>query len=61
MRNIKILAIDCSLRLTCAALSGGGSFAMDLGRAQAAELPVKVEELLKNSGVSFSDINYIAL
>ncbi|MBQ7569551.1 MAG: tRNA (adenosine(37)-N6)-threonylcarbamoyltransferase complex dimerization subunit type 1 TsaB, partial [Synergistaceae bacterium] len=61
MDNIKILAIDCSLRLTCAALSGGGSFAMDLGRAQAAELPVKVEELLKNSGVSFSDINYIAL
>ena len=46
MDNIKILAIDCSLRLTCAALSGGGSFAMDLGRAQAAELPVKVEELL---------------
>ena len=61
MKNIKILAIDCSLRLTCAALSGGGSFALDLGRAQAAELPVKVEELLKNSGLSFSDINYIAL
>lgn len=61
MKNIKILAIDCSLRLTCSALSGGGSFALDLGRAQAAELPVKVEELLKNSGLSFSDINYIAL
>ena len=59
--DIKILAVDCSLRLTCLALSSGGNVNLDLGRAQAAELPVIAEKILKDADLSWEDINYIAL
>ncbi len=66
MSKNKILALDCSLRLTCAALSIDENIicseSLDLGRRQAAELPALVsEKILKKSGVSLDEINYIAL
>ena len=59
--DIKILAVDCSLRLTCLALSCGGNLNLDLGRSQAAELPVIAENILKEADLSWGNINYIAL
>lgn len=66
MKQNKILALDCSLRLTCAALGEGDNIicseCLDLGRRQAAELPALVsEKILKNAGLSFDDIDFIAL
>lgn len=60
----RILAVDCSLRLTCAALAEGGrvlaSEALDLGRRQAAELPLMVERLLRGVGWGWGDIGLLA-
>lgn len=66
--NGLLLAIDCSLRLTCAAVGEagpGGSFrllaseAQDLGRRQAAELPLMAERLL--AGRPWSDVRLLAV
>lgn len=61
---MNILAIDCCLRLTGAAILAGEKFFSeqnDLGRRQSSELPKITERLLKSSGLSFQDLDYIAL
>lgn len=65
MKKYKILALDCSLRFTCAALSDGDkiikSEAQDLGRRQAAELPVITERILRDANLNWQGIDFIAL
>lgn len=60
-----ILAIDCSLRLTGAALAVDGmvsaSESADHGRRQSAELPLMTEKLLKGAGLDWRDITALAL
>ena len=58
-----ILAIDCCLRLTGAALSVDGEIVAheqeDLGRKQSAELPRMTERVMQ--GFSWDDLGYVAL
>jgi tRNA threonylcarbamoyladenosine biosynthesis protein TsaB len=62
-----ILAVDCSLQLTNVALLSileEGVFVserLDIGRRQAAELPLAAERLLANAGRSFGDIALVAV
>ena len=60
-----ILALDCSLRWTNVALSRDGrilaSMQLDIGRRQAAELPVLVQKLLGEAGRDWSDVGLVAV
>ena len=60
-----ILALDCSLRWTNVAVFADGgvllSKCLDIGRRQAAELPLVVEGALKETGRAFSDIGLVAV
>ncbi|MCL2009947.1 MAG: tRNA (adenosine(37)-N6)-threonylcarbamoyltransferase complex dimerization subunit type 1 TsaB [Synergistaceae bacterium] len=60
-----ILALDCSLRLTNVAvfLDGGVliSESLDLGRRQAAELPVIVKNAFSDAGRSFDQVGLLAV
>ncbi|MBR1486773.1 MAG: tRNA (adenosine(37)-N6)-threonylcarbamoyltransferase complex dimerization subunit type 1 TsaB, partial [Synergistaceae bacterium] len=61
---MKILAIDCCLKLTGAALMLDDKILVNqqnLGRRQSGELPKMVEELLRENKISFSELDYIAL
>lgn len=62
--NDKILAIDCSNRFTCIGLVDGqrriSEINLDLGRSQASQLPLCVDFILKSSGVSLREIDFIA-
>ena len=61
---MKILAIDCCLKLTGVALMTDDVFdseQYDLGRRQSNELPLMTERILRRNGLSFSDIDYVAL
>ena len=61
---MKILAIDCCLKLTGAALMIDDKIFVNqqnLGRRQSGELPKMVEGLLIENKISFSDLDYIAL
>ena len=61
----RVLALDCSLRLTGVALGEEGrevaSEALDLGRRQAAELPLMVARLLEGAGWSVRDLDLVAV
>ena len=65
MSDINILAIDCSLKKTGVAICDSQKFLaheqQDLGRNQSFELPFMTERVLKNSGLSWNDINYVAV
>ncbi len=60
-----ILAIDCSLKLTGVAISQDkkilAQYQSELGKNQAFELPFIVENLLKNSGLNWNNIDYISI
>ncbi|NLL37273.1 MAG: tRNA (adenosine(37)-N6)-threonylcarbamoyltransferase complex dimerization subunit type 1 TsaB [Fretibacterium sp.] len=60
-----VLALDCSLRFTAVALLQGDAIlwaeSEDLGRRQAAELPLRVECLLKEQGLHWEDVGLVAL
>jgi tRNA threonylcarbamoyl adenosine modification protein YeaZ len=60
-----ILALDCSLRWTNAAVLADGdvlvSEHLDIGRRQAAELPLVAERALKETNHAFSDIGLVAV
>jgi tRNA threonylcarbamoyladenosine biosynthesis protein TsaB len=60
-----ILALDCSLRWTNAAVLEDGdvvaSECLDIGRRQAAELPLVAERALKETNHVFSDIGLVAV
>ena len=61
---MKILAIDCCLKLTGVALMIDDKIFMnqqDLGRRQSGELPKMTERLLAENKISFSELDYIAL
>ena len=65
MREDVVLALDCGLRLTGAAVARGGAVlaqeSADLGRRQAAELPLMAERVLNESGLAFSDVGLMAV
>ena len=60
-----ILAVDCCLKITGAALMVDGEiaghFQEDLGRRQTSELPKICEGLMSSSGLSWNELDYIAL
>lgn len=60
-----LLALDCSLRWTNAAVMRDGnvlaSEQLDIGRRQAAELPAVAERVLKDAGGELNDIGLIAV
>ena len=61
---MKMLAIDCCLKLTGVALMTDDVFdseQYDLGRLQSTELPIMTGRILRRNGLSFSDIDYVAL
>ena len=61
---MKILAIDCCLKLTGVALMTDDVFdseQYDLGRRQSNELPLMTERILRRNGLSFGDVDYVAL
>lgn len=62
---MKILAIDCSLKITGVALSNDGividSEKIELGRRQSGELPFMTKRILESNNLSWNDLNYIAL
>jgi tRNA threonylcarbamoyladenosine biosynthesis protein TsaB len=67
MKNL-LLAVDCSLRWTGAAVASGGASpkilaaaGLDLGRRQAAELPLLVDCVLEKSGHDLNDVGLIAV
>ena len=61
MMRGRVLALDCSLRLTGVALGEEGrevaSEALDLGRRQAAELPLMVARFLDGAGWAVQDLD----
>lgn len=65
MENDILLALDCSLRLTGVAVSRGGEVLacenLDLGRRQAAELPLMAERVLAASGLVLADVGLMAV
>ena len=65
MNNERLLAVDCSMRITGVALSECGkavaSESLDLGRRQSEELPLMAERLLSGVGWSWSDIGFVAV
>lgn len=64
MREDIVLALDCSLRLTGAAVARSGEIlaqeSADLGRRQAAELPLMAERVLAAAGLAFADVGLVA-
>ena len=60
-----ILALDCSLRWTNVAVFQGGdilvSERLDIGRRQAAELPIIVKNALSDAGRSFGQVGLLAV
>lgn len=59
-----MLAVDCCLKLTGAALMTDDVFdseQYDLGRRQSTELPLMTERILRRNGSSFGDLDYVAL
>ena len=60
-----ILALDCCLKITGAALmidgEIAGHFQEDLGRRQTSELPKICGKLIDSSGLSWNELDYIAL
>ena len=61
---MKILAIDCCLKLTGVALMIDGEIFInqkDLGRRQSGELPKMTEKILSENKISFDELDYIAL
>ena len=61
---MKMLAVDCCLKLTGAALMTDDVFdseQYDLGRRQSNELPLMTERILRRNGLSFGDVDYVAL
>ena len=60
-----ILALDCSLRWTNVAVFSGGdvlaSERLDIGRRQAAELPIIVRNALSDAGRSFGRVGLLAV
>ena len=64
MKNI-MLAVDCSMRVTGVAVSEGGRTvayeSLDLGRRQSAELPLMAERLNAKAGLSWDDIDFVAV
>ena len=65
MKDDRIIAVDCSLRLTCVALMEDGrvvsSDVQDLGRRQAAELPLMAERLIERMGWAWGDVGLVAV
>ncbi|MBQ4432376.1 MAG: tRNA (adenosine(37)-N6)-threonylcarbamoyltransferase complex dimerization subunit type 1 TsaB [Synergistaceae bacterium] len=55
-----ILAVDCCLKLTGAALMSDGKI-LGSGRKQTAELPLMVGSMLQRNRVSFDALDYVAL
>lgn len=59
-----ILSIDCSNRWSCLGLAVDGKIAgernLDLGRAQAARLPLLVAELLAGCGLNVRNVTCVA-
>jgi len=61
---MKILAIDCCLKLTGVALMIDDKIFLDqqdLGRRQSGELPKMAEKILSENKISFENLDYIAL
>lgn len=62
---MNILAVDCSLKLTCAALSVNGSISgnvqEDLGRSQTALLAGICQSLMNNANLSWNNLDYVAI
>ena len=62
---MNILAVECCLKLTGAALSVDGeifgSLQEDCGRKQTSELPRICESLIHGAGLTWPDLDYIAL
>ena len=61
---MKILAIDCCLKLTGAALLIDDKvvyYQEDLGRRQSQELPRMTENLLRENNLNWGDLDYVAL
>ena len=65
MKDDVMLVLDCSLRLTGAAVARCGTVlaqeSADLGRRQAAELPLMAERVLAAAGMAFADIGLTAV
>ena len=65
MKDDVMLVLDCSLRLTGVAVARCGEVlsreSADLGRRQAAELPMKAERVLAAAGMAFADIGLTAV
>ena len=65
MKDDVMLVLDCSLRLTGAAVARCGEVlsreSEDLGRRQAAELPLMAERVLAAAGMAFADIGLTAV
>lgn len=65
MKNGVVLTLDCSLRLTGAAVTRRGEIlareSTDLGRRQAAELPLMAERVLGAAGAAFADVGLVAV
>ena len=64
MNETVLLSIDCSNRWSCLGLAAGGKpvaeRCLDLGRSQAARLPLETEALLASQGLSLRDVTCIA-
>lgn len=62
---MNILAIDCCLKLTGAALMSDGEILGhvqgDYGRRQSSELPRICEGIMKSAGMSWNELDYVAL
>ena len=65
MKDDVMLVLDCSLRLTGAAVVRRGEVlsreSADLGRRQAAELPLMAERVLTAAGMAFTDVGLAAV
>ena len=64
MSTVNILAVECCLKLTGAAVMSGDKIfhaQKDLGRKQTSELPKICESLLNDAGLSWPELDYIAL
>ena len=65
MKDDVMLVLDCSLRLTGAAVARCGEVlsqeSEDLGRRQAAELPLMAERVLAAAGMAFADVGLTAV
>ncbi len=65
MKDDVMLVLDCSLRLTGVAVARCGEVlsreSADLGRRQAAELPLMAERVLAAAGMAFADIGLTAV